>query len=310
MRHIRRKLISQLLYHVRSEKYQNLLMWPIARRVLGEHYIETVNIGDGIRMRLYSDMHDMAVKSLLFYSDRVQYALEPITARLFIKLVKHASCVMAAGGHLGYYSLIAARHNPTARIYTFEPVSKTYGRLVENRNINSFTTIHAAHKALSDKEGEVIINVDDGQSSILTGKKQVPREVVEATSMDAYFGQQKSWPDLILLDVEGYESTVLSGAKQTLSHKPDLIMEINLHMIRGTRQAEAQLSKNLEDLGYSLYIILDNYKHLSMLSMLMEVTVAPFKLGDSSRFTSSWANILATTKKAADLEGLGIQIKK
>jgi len=282
-------------------------MWPVARRVLGEQYIETVNIGDDIRMHLYSDMHDMAVKSLLFYSDRVHYAMEPITARLFIKLAKHASCIVAAGGHLGYYSLIAAKHNPLASIYTFEPVSKIYARLVENAKLNN-SNIHAEHKALSDTEGEVIMNVDDGQSSVLSGKKKVPQEKVRATTMDAYFSRQKNWPNLILLDVEGYEATVLSGAKETLAHKPDLIMEINLHMIRGAYKGEIQLTQNLKNLGYSLYIIRDNYKHLSMLTTPMEVSVAPFRPGDSSLFTSTWANIFATMKTSAELEKFGIQI--
>ena len=65
-----------------NKKAKSIILWPLATRLLKFNKM-VVDIGDNIKMNVYSDMRDMVNKNLLFYSRYLNYAWEPITARTF-----------------------------------------------------------------------------------------------------------------------------------------------------------------------------------------------------------------------------------
>jgi hypothetical protein len=143
-------------------------MWPIAKRVLGIEYVEIVHIGNGIKMRIPASMMDMSAKILLFYSKKIPFSWEPVTTRLFLKLMPKKKHVVVAGANLGYYALIAANTNPAAAVVTFEPVSRYYQQTVDNVALNHFLQIQVEQLALSNTPGTVDMLIDNGQSAIVT----------------------------------------------------------------------------------------------------------------------------------------------
>lgn len=288
-----------------NKKIVDFIMWPLMKRVLFG-YKETVVVGDNIKMRFFTDMTDRHNKILMFYSDFLEFPWEPVTVEIFRQLVKNKHYVATAGACLGYYPLIAAKINPSAAIYAFEPVQKNFSRFKYNLSINNFTkNIFPIHAALSDKDGQIKISDDNAQSTI-GGTEDVifSPEVVDSYTLDNFFKDKNTSPDLILLDVEGMEKEVFDGASGILnSDGLDIIFEIlkKNPALKNSYEIITQVSNKLKNFGYNLYLILDEYNSDSIKDLKKSksnIKIINFDIDFFWKNTNyTWANVLATKNK-------------
>jgi len=228
---ILRKVLSKILFLFDdNKKVKSLILWPVTKRLLPNRKF-IVDIGDGVKMMVYTGMQDMVNKVLLFYSGYRKYAWEPITSRIFEILIKSKKTpiVVVAGANIGYFAIIAAGFNKDAMIYGFEPVEDIYDKFNNNIKINNFNNIISINVGLSNSTGMSKINLSDGQSSLIDYERgdNLNTASIKTYKLDDYFNNHDKIPDLILLDVEGYEGYVLEGAVNILENKPDIIFEYN-----------------------------------------------------------------------------------
>lgn len=296
-----RKTISILLRFSPSEKFSDFLLWPVARRIFGR-YTEIVEIQKGIFLKVYGDMEDMVNKLLMFTSGYMSLAWEPGTARLAQKLAAKTSCAVTAGSHIGYYAVILAAMNRSAKVYAFEPNPINFERCKENISINKLTQVEVVQSALGNQIGNQKMYFDFGQSSLLeSSRKHAGEGVVQITTLDHFFAQKQQKPDLLILDVEGYESNVFEGGKEIISaHHPDIIFELNPRALEAAHSSVDALKRILEKERYSLFVI-DEGDHGVLYEPNLQTKLVPF---DSFDFTQiSFVNIFATIHSEKAKEG-------
>lgn len=301
-----RKILSYILMMCsENKKIVDFIMWPLMKRVLFG-YKETVAVGDGIKMRLFADMADRHNKILMFYSDFLEFPWESVTVEIFRELVKNKRCVATAGACLGYYPLIASKVNPAAVIYAFEPAQKNFSRFKYNLSINNFTkNIFPIHAALGNKDGQVNISDDNAQSAVgYTTDAVSSVEIVDSYTLDNFFKDKDTSPDLILLDVEGMEKEVFDGASGILnSDGLDIIFEIlkKNPALKNSYEIITQISNKLKNFGYNLYLILDEYNSDSIKDLKRSksnIKIINFDIDFFWKNTNyTWANVLATKNK-------------
>ena len=160
---------------------------------------------------------------------------EEETTRLFERILKPGMAVLDVGAHVGYYSLLAARHvGPTGKVYSFEPEADNYELLLKNIELNGYTNIHAVNSAISNLVGSrtlFLTSLDSGRHSTYRHGLQERGEVaVDTSTLDAFL-ESLGWPtvDLVKVDVEGAEMDVLAGMERLLGGANDLalILEFN-----------------------------------------------------------------------------------
>ena len=108
--------------------------------------------------------------------------------------------------------------------------------------------------------------------------------MIDIEMLDNYWEQTNGGKiDLIKIDVEGYELSVLKGAHQILlSYHPVLIIEINDSNLRNNNTTASALIQFLKELGYD-YITTTDKKR---------------KITASDNFERCHFDIVATTKGA------------
>ncbi len=172
---------------------------------------------------------------------------------LFESLAKEnldGKIVFDIGAHIGFHSLYFARLvGPKGKVYAFEPNPKNAERLnlireknTDIKNIISVVDV-AVSNVLGTEEFSMSEDIESGRSSggfIDTADTIWGREAfkirgftetkVRTVPLDLFSKELgiKEFPDLIKIDVEGAESLVLLGAKNTLmTKKPILLLEVH-----------------------------------------------------------------------------------
>ncbi len=151
---------------------------------------------------------------------------------LHASVLKEGDTVLDIGANIGYYVLVESQLvGKTGKIYAVEPVTRNYNLLKKNLQLNHLENVSAFRYAMGGSVAESEIYVSNKSnlcamtrnmaSGIILGKEKVPMQTVDS------FLKDKPLPDLIRMDVEGYEYEILKGMTQTLKGKPRILMELH-----------------------------------------------------------------------------------
>lgn len=144
-------------------------------------------------------------------------------------------CVVDGGACVGNWTRLIKRIYPHARVLMIEPQA-SHQPVLQALATHYGASVEAVHALVGPRErNEVPFHVlDDGAggtgSSVLAERSDVPRHVVKMpmTTIDRLVAE-RAWlrPDLIKLDVQGYELEVLEGARAALQSVPFVLLEVS-----------------------------------------------------------------------------------
>jgi FkbM family methyltransferase len=132
------------------------------------------------------------------------------------------------GANIGVYSILVSE-NPNNLIYSFEPHPVTFANLDENISVNKRYNIFAHQVAIGSEQKKVGFTNDDFSSlnKIISGQNFENSITVNQISLEQFIIDNNVLPDVIKIDVEGYEVEVLKGLKEKLSLIKLIIVENN-----------------------------------------------------------------------------------
>ena len=173
---------------------------------------------------------------------------------------------MDIGAHHGFYSLLAAHHNPAVRILACEPIPQTADILARNIQDHCLAgcTIHRC--AISSTTGRATIHrsmaSDNCSFCEHPNAPPIGTETVETRTIDALLEDVEPGPLLIKIDTDGHEWEILAGMTETLRRFADLalVIEFNPKMIRAGGHQPADLLARLDELGFAIFLLDDSRK--------------------------------------------------
>ena len=158
-----------------------------------------------------------------------------------IKYCRETNCVIQAGGNVGVWAKRLS--SIFDQVHTFEPDPDNFECL--KKNIEGIENIFAYRRALGkypDTKSIRQVPGNCGANNIVDG------EDVIVTTIDS-LGLK---PDLIILDVEGYEEFALLGGVQTIwKHKPVLMYEDKDLSIEYTGHGKGYIEEWMKEYGYT-----------------------------------------------------------
>ena len=191
---------------------------------------------------------------------------EAFTQRLVSRFVRRATTFVDVGAHHGFYSLLAAHHNPAIRILACEPIPETAEILARNIQDHHLAgcTIHRC--AISSTTGHATIHrsmaSDNCSFCPHPNAPPIGTETVETRTIDSLLSDVEPGPLLIKIDTDGHEWEILAGMTETIKRFADLSMvtEFNPKMIRAAGRQPADLLARLEELGLAVFLLDDTRK--------------------------------------------------
>lgn len=120
------------------------------------------------------------------------------------------STFLDIGANVGAYSLLASGVKG-AQSYAIEPVPETYKYLVNNIQLNRLTSkVKCMQIGFSDQSGSLAFSTNKGTMNRVLKNNQNGL-MIPVITIDQFIKEEKTFPELIKIDVEGFELAVIKG---------------------------------------------------------------------------------------------------
>jgi FkbM family methyltransferase len=189
------------------------------RTVLKRMYYATLmmrTLGRGLRSELPGG-------EVVYISPEHRYlSWNPTEYAAFRAAVRPGAVALDVGANVGAYALLLAQWaGPSGVVYAFEPAPDAFDGLRRHLVMNRVeTTVTAVRAAVGDAPSHApfVIGGAAGHGRLaaaLDGGEQTV--AVPVTTIDEFCAREGVVPDFIKIDVEGSETAVLRGARDTLA---------------------------------------------------------------------------------------------
>lgn len=227
--------------------------------------------------RMWLDMSDVGLSSELYLRGiREAHATAEFQDRL-----RPGQVIVDIGANIGYYALMEARAvGEEGQVYAIEPVDENVALLQKNVEANSYGNVEVYNMAIGDRNCVKEINLSN-QSNLGTfcenldldpsGKKKA----VEVKTLDSFL-QGKRRPDIVRMDVEGYEFEILKGMKKTFENAGSLDLFIEVHADFLGKEKTIELYRMMKAYGIrECHVIKESLDVLKFYSRLFSREVLP-----------------------------------
>lgn len=159
---------------------------------------------------------------------------------------KFASFVDVGANH-GVFSLAFSSKRNGAPVLAIDPSPIAFEILERNRGLNGFTSMRTLNIACGNQAGEIRMIPNWHHLEAVSDEASDEGIVsIKVETLDDLCAGHNVWPDLIKIDVEGFELPVIQGGEEALNTARLLFLEIH--------------PQRIEELGFSQVEIFD---HLS-----------------------------------------------
>jgi len=157
------------------------------------------------------------------------------------------------GAQAGYHAVLASKlAGGSGIVYAFEPLPRNQIFLRRNLELNAIRNVIVVAAAVTDRDGELCF---DPGAGFMAGHLNMQGEGirVRAVSLDQWIYQEGARPpDVIKIDVEGAELSVLGGAERVIRERRPAVL-LDTHDFLGGECAglHEKCLERLRKLGYS-----------------------------------------------------------
>jgi FkbM family methyltransferase len=176
-------------------------------------------------------------------------------------LPEHA-VILDIGANIGNHSLFFGAQEKVERVIAFEPIPETFEILQKNVQLNDLQSKIDGHNiALGEEDGQLAIawySPDCTDCTVLKREKD-GTGTIPARKLDSLAGELgMDRIDFVKLDVEGFESFVFAGARETFEKFKPPYVQVEIYEVHPIKALRNQFPRGdairnaLRDMGYEL----------------------------------------------------------
>jgi len=189
-------------------------------------------------------------KQLLINGNR-----ELLATRALERELKEGDIVLEAGANIGYYVILEGKKlGKKGLIYAIEPSKENYLKLKRNIKHNKLKNIKTYNLAFGDREGIGNLRISNwcNMNQIVKEKERLGKiEKVKMMTIDKFLKNKKK-PNVVRMDVEGYEYEIFKGMEKLLKINPPRLLYIETHFKAMGKKRAIKFLTNLKNYGYEI----------------------------------------------------------
>ncbi len=256
-------LSASLLDRYRSVKNQVLYLRDTGnRRKRAELEKQFQELNRGLppdRIALRSDLEINVLPDARFGFEHFCFReLEPVhELDEFRKVAKSKKCFLDIGALHGIFSLVFLKESPEGTALALDPSPIAFSILQEH--LQNHPRAIAMHVGAGDKASVIRMSQNWHHYFAVSEEqaKSIPPEDLHEVSirtLDSLIEEHNLAPDLVKLDVEGFENSVLLGAPNLLSkYKPIIFLELHPMALKDLGSSLEDVLSLLTSYGYQFF---------------------------------------------------------
>lgn len=197
-----------------------------------------------------------AFSSWVFERQQGRGLYEEFATETFLEHVKPHTCVLDVGANIGWYSVWASIKSPGATIHAFEIDPDNCRRFRINANLNRCRNVRLWQTAVGDSSSPLCYDPQGARSPLEYRVRPLGHPSgrrVSCTTLDSWCLENSVRPELIKVDVEGFEYAVLQGMQGIIRDlKPTLLLEYHRKTDDSADNGLEVIRRIMEPLGYSM----------------------------------------------------------
>jgi FkbM family methyltransferase len=210
-------------------------------------------------IRRYPSIHRTMVRIMSLRRTGEEY--EESFRRAMFRCIRPGDCIWDVGANIGHYSeQFATAVGPSGKVISFEP-SRACATMLEARarDHEAGASWEIAPIALSDADGDAWLSVQAGDTA--PGNQLVSRDAPSAVAVrtaraDSLLDAGYTAPEVVKIDVEGFEGEVLDGMGSVLRSGSlrAVCMEIHFRKLneRGKEREPARIVQLLQSNDFAV----------------------------------------------------------
>jgi FkbM family methyltransferase len=171
----------------------------------------------------------------------------------FLREAAKTRLLFDVGAHKGLFALVFAASDTRNRVVAYEPSPVLAKRAKELGELNGFNDrIEWRNEAIGDRTGSAFFAIEPtGFAAAVPDEKGDTAIKSPITTLDAECKRLNVRPDLVKIDVEGFEWEALQGARDLLQgYRPMIFLELHLHAMEDRDIRPKQITDYLADFRY------------------------------------------------------------
>lgn len=233
MKHYLTRFKKRLGKRLRKKKAQLQRAYDVWKyRVIKPHHIFSIRV-DELEFKMTFREYPLDYTIV----ERIEGRRDPIQVALIKSLVREGTRVLEIGGCYGYFtSIMSLCAGNTGRVISVEGTPNNFTILQENMRLNKFANVELHNFFVASTEDPYVgffagernpyaaIQRLKGRTSAGGLAKQVP-----VKKISSFLREIKYVPDIIFMDIEGFEVDVLEdlAAQMLKMHRPTIYFEIH-----------------------------------------------------------------------------------
>ena len=193
----------------------------------------TILFSRGVNENFILQSNDQVIGRTV-YATKKPFDFDKLTKVLKILNLKKNELLIDVGANIGTICVPAIKRNLFNKAIVFEPEPLNYSLLLSNIIINGcYNKISSHNIALGSKNREKLnLQLDDHNKGnhriIINSKIKLKKNIViNSHKLDSFIKNINSLSTLLWIDVQGYETQVLLGAKKLLNKKVPVCVEFS-----------------------------------------------------------------------------------
>lgn len=193
----------------------------------------------------------------VFYVFRRDYESE---VHFFENAIMPGDHIIDIGANFGLYTLLAAnKTGQSGVVLAFEPFPLSFEILQRNcarNNLSDIVTLYPCALGSHCSTSSLSIHSDPGRNSLGSlGSEEISRVEIQVETLDNVLSKiNLAKIDFIKMDVEGFESHVLQGSRNTIAaYKPTIVFELNPGACERSGENAADILQFIEKAGYCFF---------------------------------------------------------
>lgn len=159
------------------------------------------------------------------------------------------------GANIGFYAIYVSNLNSKIKVYAIEAVDETFSRMQTLINYNSCRRIKTLKIVCGDQSKNVYHPITEcGTSSLVLKLPKSGYIKTNSYSFDT-ISPPSSVKKLVLIDVDGFELSVVRGMLKNIEQGVDILIELHPNELKRNGDCLFKLIKLLHDYSYEISLL-------------------------------------------------------